>query len=259
MFWRFREPDHPANRQYGFDDQYTHVIEEHYRIADRVVGKALEYVDDETLLVALSDHGFASFQRGVNLNTWLHKQGLLVLADGCSPGPNAGDMLRHVDWDQTKAYALGLAGIYVNQQDREARGIVPADEAEDLKRAIANELTGLPDADRGEVAVRSAVVREDAYQGPYCDEAADVLVHYARGYRSSWSTALGGVLEEVFEDNTRKWSGDHIVDPEVVPGVLFMNRPFRKEQVRLEDMAPTVLDALGLAKCPEMQGDTVLI
>ena len=82
------------------------------------------------MLVVMSDHGFTSWRRAVNLNTWLHQQGLLVLADGCAPGPDAGDMLRHVDWDRTKAYALGLAGIYINQQDREARGIVPADEAE---------------------------------------------------------------------------------------------------------------------------------
>lgn len=258
MFWRFREPDHPANREYGFEDQYSGVIEEHYRIADRVVGRALEYTDGETLLVALSDHGFTSFYRGVNLNTWLHEKGLLTLADGYSPGENAGDMLRHVDWDRTKAYALGLAGIYVNQQGREAQGIVPPDEAQDLKRKLAAELSGLPDVERGKCAIRGAVVREDAYLGPYRDEAADVLVHCSRGYRTSWRTALGGVPDEVFEDNARKWSGDHIVDPDLVPGVLFMNRPFRSANAKLEDMAPTILHALGLASCPEMQGETIL-
>ena len=67
--------------------------------------------------------------------------------------------------------------------------------------------------------------REAVYSGPFVDEAPDLLVDFARGYRASWGTSLGGAPEGHFEDNTKKWSGDHIIDPELVPGVLFMNRP----------------------------------
>ena len=69
---------------------------------------------------------------------------------------------------------------------------------------------------------------------------------------------MGGVAESVFEDNRKKWSGDHIVDPSLVPGVLFLDRPFRGDSARLEDLAPTILEALGAPKGPLMEGSSLL-
>jgi predicted AlkP superfamily phosphohydrolase/phosphomutase len=256
MFWRFREPNHPANREHRAAPEYREVIEEHYRIADAVVGRALEYVDDRTLLMVLSDHGFKSFQRGVNLNTWLHGQGLLAMKNGLRPGPDTADLLQFVDWSHTKAYAIGLTGIYLNLQGRERDGIVRAEDVDKLKRSIATKLSGLPDPARGATAIHGAVIREEVYRGPYLQEAPDLLVNYAPGYRTSWSTAMGGIAKDEFEDNTRRWSGDHIVDPAVVPGVLWMNHPFRRD-ARLLDLAPTILEALGAEPTPEMEGKSL--
>jgi predicted AlkP superfamily phosphohydrolase/phosphomutase len=257
MFWRCREADHPANRiapsQFGPD-----VIDGHYRECDAVVGRALEHTDDRTLVIVLSDHGFGSFHRGVHLNTWLHDQGLLTLRDGVKPGEEAGDFFRHVDWSRTKAYALGLGGIYLNRAGREAQGIVTPDDAETLSTRISNDLTGLVDAVRGEVAVRAVVRREQVYRGPYVGEAPDLIVHTAPGYRASWGTTLGGLPQGHFEDNVKRWSGDHIIDPALVPGVLLMNRPFRGQSARLVDLAPTILAALGVQKHAAMEGQTIL-
>jgi hypothetical protein len=74
----------------------------------------------------------------------------------------------------------------------------------------------------------------------------------------SWGTALGGLPAGCFEDNRKKWSGDHIIDPCLVPGALLMNRPFRGDGARLLDLAPTVLDALGVPKGPAMEGSSLL-
>jgi predicted AlkP superfamily phosphohydrolase/phosphomutase len=257
MFWRFREADHPANLGRLVPAEYQEVIEEHYRIADTIVGKAMEHADDRTLLIILSDHGFNSFQRGVNLNTWLHGQGLLTLKNGTRPGPDAADLLQSVDWSRTKAYATGLTGIYLNLKGRERDGIVPAGEADKLKGAIAAALTGLADPARGRVAINCVVPRERVYRGPYIGEAPDLLVNFAPPYRTSWSTAKGGVPAHEFEDNTRCWSGDHIVDPTLVPGVLWMNHPFRPG-ARLLDLAPTILQSLGSKAGPEMEGASLL-
>jgi hypothetical protein len=84
-----------------------------------------------------------------------------------------------------------------------------------------------------------------------------MIVRCASGYRASWSTALGGIPSGHFEDNVKKWSGDHIIDPALVPGVLFMNRPFSPD-ANLVDMAPTILDALGVPPDPAMEGRTLL-
>jgi predicted AlkP superfamily phosphohydrolase/phosphomutase len=223
------------------------------------VGRALEYADEDTLVIALSDHGFGSFHRGVNLNTWLHDNGFLVLRNGVVPGDEAGDLLRHVDWDKTRAYALGLSGIYLNVKGREANGIVLPEDAAALKTALAEGLTGLTDSERqGAVAIRRAQPREAVYRGPYVEEAPDVVTDFAPGYRVSWSSTLGGVARGVFEDNVKKWSGDHIIDPEQVPGVLMMNRPFRGDGARLLDLAPTILAFLGVPKGQAMEGEALL-
>ncbi len=257
MFWRFLEPDHPANAGRTYDPDFARVIADTYKRADAAVGEVLRAADDNTLVIALSDHGFGTFRRGVNLNTWLHEQGLLSLTGGMKPSEEAGDLLAHVDWSKTKAYALGLGGIYLNLAGRESRGIVPAAEADDLKTKIAASLSTLQDEGRGR-AVNAVHPRESLYRGPHAGDAPDLVVHFAEGYRASWATSMGGVPEGLVEDNTKAWGGDHIIDPALVPGFLTMNRSFRKEGARLVDLAPTILGALGCPPGPAMEGGTLL-
>jgi hypothetical protein len=256
LFWRFREPDHPANRGKPQRPELARAIEDQYRRGDAVVGAALEFADDETLVIVLSDHGFGSFQRGIHLNSWLRDQGLLTLRGDADH--SGGELLRGVDWSRTRAYALGLGGIYLNLEGREGQGIVKADEAESLTAAIARELGGLRDLERGCVAINRALPRGAVYRGPYTGEAPDLLVHCAPGYRVSWESSLGGMPPGLFADNVKKWGGDHIIDPAFVPGVLFMNRPFRPEGADLTDLAPTILASLGVPSGPAMEGSSLL-
>ncbi|HET6680169.1 MAG TPA: alkaline phosphatase family protein [Gemmatimonadaceae bacterium] len=265
MFWRFGEEGHPANREQE-SAEYAGVIEEHYRQCDALVGRVLAAVDDRTLCIVMSDHGFNSFQRGVHLNAWLHAQGLLALKPGIRPGEDAGELLRQVDWSRTQAYAMGLGSIYLNIRGRESEGIVAPDEAPSVARRVADALTGLVDPDRGAVAIRRVRTRDELYSGPFAEESPDLVVHFAAGYRVSWTTALGGVPDGLVEDNVKKWGGDHIIDPELVPGVLFMNRPFAGGAgdvaavpgPRLQDLAPTILASLGVPAAPAMEGRSLL-
>lgn len=260
MFWRFREPNHPANRPDDAPADFTRIIEEHYRKCDEIVGKAMQHADGDTLFITLSDHGFNSFQRGVHLNTWLHDNGFLALKPGSKPGEEAGDFFKQVDWDKTRAYALGLGSMYLNLRGREARGIVESSDADRVARDIVTGLTGLRDTDRGIEAVQGVVTRDEVYSGPYASESPDMVVNFASGYRVSWATALGGLPHGHFEDNVKRWGGDHIIDPALVPGVLFMNRPFGGERSpALIDLAPTILAALGVTKGAAMEGTSLLI
>jgi predicted AlkP superfamily phosphohydrolase/phosphomutase len=258
MFWRFREPDHPSHRGAPFDPELGRAIEEQYRRADAVVGMALERADDETLVIAMSDHGFGGFRRGVDLNRWLWENGLLALKPGVEPGPGAGDQFREVDWGRTRAYAMGLGGIYLNLQDREGSGIVSPAEADSLRQAIVKGLTGLQDPQGGAVAIRGVATREQLYAGPLACDSPDLVVHFAEGFRVSWASSLGGSADSLFEDNVKKWGGDHVVDPSLVPGVLFLDRPFRGERARLLDLAPTILEALGVPGGPDLEGSSLL-
>jgi len=259
MFWRFRDPGHPANRD-GMDAEFAQTIEEHYRKLDAIVGRVLTYADEQTHLIVLSDHGMNSFRRGLNLNTWLHANGYLALKAGIEPGDEENSRFFHgVDWDRTRAYALGLGGIYLNLRDRESNGIVATAEAEEIKAAIVRSLTGLVDPGNGLQAVRSVLTREQLYTGPYVSESPDLLVNFAEGYRVSWATPLGGVPSGLFEDNRKKWAGDHVIDPELVPGVLLMNRRFAEGAPRLTDLAPTILHSLDVTPIEAMEGRNLLL
>jgi predicted AlkP superfamily phosphohydrolase/phosphomutase len=234
-------------------------IADHYRACDTAVGRVLPYVDDQTLLIVLSDHGMNSFRRGLNLNTWLYQNGFLALKAGARPGIENGEFFHDVDWSRTRAYSLGLGMIFLNLKGREASGIVGPDEAASVEADLVRGLTGLPDPECGQTAIRSVVTRKQVFSGPYAAESPDLVVNFAEGYRVSWHTPLGGMPEGLFEDNLKKWAGDHVIDPSLVPGVLFMNCPFDGAETSLVDLAPTILSALGVPKGPAMEGKDLRI
>lgn len=255
MFYRCFEPEHPGNK--GRDvETYKLVIEKMYQRMDDLVGRTLRYVDDETLFFTLSDHGFESFQRGMNLNSWLRDEGYLVLRDGAT---ECGEFFEKVDWTKTRAYSVGLGGIYINRKGRESRGIVnPGAEAEALKQEIKEKLEGVVDTERNKVAVVKVEISSKIYRGPYLDGGPDLLVGYNKGYRASWSAVTGGVSRDVFEDNDKAWGGDHCIDPDLVPGVLFCNRKIERSDPGLEDIAPTVLRAFGMEIPRHMEGHALV-
>ncbi len=235
--------------------KYAGTIEDLYRRADELVGETLRHVDDDTVLFVLSDHGFASFERGVNLNTWLRENGYLFLKPGAT---GDGQYLKEIDWSRTKAYTFGLAGVYINQKGREAEGIVDRKEAAALKRELAARLSGLEDTVRMRTGIRKAWPSDALYTGPYLDAAPDVVIGYENGYRASWDAAVGKVSAEVFDDNRKAWSGDHCIDPHLVPGILFSNRKIGADNPGIEDMAPTALDLFGIPIPAYMEGKPVL-
>ena len=226
------------------------VIEALYADMDRVLGETLKYIKPGTALFVLSDHGFCSFRRGVNLNTWLQREGYLVL------NKESGDYLAGIDWTRTRAYTFGLSGIYLNLEGREAQGIVSPAAADALRTELTEKLSGLRDA--GTVAINAAWRAVDIYNGPYLGAAPDLIVGYAEGYRASWSAAVGRVSPDVFEDNLKAWCGDHCVDPNLVPGVLFSNLAIKAENPGIEDMAPTALRLFAVAAPPWMEGAPVV-
>ena len=250
MFFRYLDPDHPANR--GKDtERYRHAIRDMYVRADDMIRRVREQLGPDDLLLVISDHGFQSFRRGVNLNTWLQQQGLLQLLPGTS---GRGSWFDDVDWSRTQAYAFGLAGIYINQRGREARGIVArGEETEAVKRKIIAGLSGY--RDNGEVAINEVFDNLVVHpSGPYRDNGPDLIVGYNRGYRASWDGAVGKVSDEVLSDNTKSWSGDHCIDPRLVPGVLFSTRPIHADDPGIMDLAPTILTQFGVDVPDHMTG-----
>jgi len=252
MFYRYLDPEHPANE--GKDtEKYKDVIPELYGKMDDFLAEVQAKVGDDpdTVLMVISDHGFTNFRRGVNLNTWLKEEGYLVLKEGEETSP---DYFRNVDWEKTKAFTLGLTGIFINRKGRESKGIVSKEELPGLCAEIKEKLEKLTDPLDGQHVVKEAFITRQLHSGPYADAAPDLLIGYHRGFRHSWDCATGSVSKEVFSNNTKSWSGDHCVDPRLVPGVFWCNRQVPVENPELVDMAPTMLDLFGCEIPSYMQG-----
>jgi predicted AlkP superfamily phosphohydrolase/phosphomutase len=244
MFWRYLDDDHPAARDLP-RDQRPSVIQDLYARMDELIGRVMKQIDEHTLLMIVSDHGFKSFARCVNLNAWLHQNGYLALKPGKT---ESGDWFDDVDWSRTRAYTMGLNGLYLNLKGRERDGIVePGAEAESLKNELRRKLDGLTDPGSGRVGITGIFDCDSVYAGPYVDNAPDLIVGYGDGFRASWDSVMGKVTGQIFEDNLKAWSGDHCIDPRLVPGVLFCNRKIDDEKPAIVDVAPTVLQLFGLA------------
>ena len=255
MFWRYTEDGHPAAA--GIDEpEYANAIEEQYLRNDQIVGKLMKRLGDGDVLWVMSDHGCTSFRRGVNLNAWFLEHGYLALKDGAD---GSEEWLQSVDWSRTKAYAVGLVGIFLNIKGREEEGIVEAgEEAEALKAELKAHFDGLRDEEKNEIAINEAFDTDRLYRGPYKGNAPDLLIGYNHGYRISWNCASGVVAGSVFEDNTKAWSGDHIVDPRLVPGVFLANHPIDADDPGIIDLAPTALTLFGLRPPAHMEGRPVV-
>ncbi len=254
MFFRTLEGDHPANRDKD-TEKHKRVIEDLYVRMDDLVGRTMQKLGENDVFLVISDHGFKSFRRGINLNAWLKANGYLHLKEGVN---ESGEYFQGVDWEKTRAYAFGLAGIYLNVKGREKKGIVaPGAEYAALKRELIEKLSGLRDPETGEVAITEMFDARQIYRGPYVEHGPDLISGYNVGYRISWNGATGVVNDQIFEDNVKAWSGDHCIDPRLVPGVIFCNRPIQAREPALMDIAPSVLELFGVPIPRHMEGRSI--
>ncbi|MBD3371481.1 MAG: hypothetical protein GF403_02045 [Candidatus Coatesbacteria bacterium] len=300
MMWRFIDHDHPmydAELAAEFEDAILDV----YAFMDEVVGWFRERLAPEDVLLVLSDHGFASFRRSVNINTWLVENGYMVLKEGYGFGEEfnlddlfggQGFFFPGVDWSKTRAYSLGLSGIYINLEGREAHGSVSPEDYDQVVADIQRDLRGLMDTnpptgprptaqgdivyddyDPGDfteldfappepVPVLVDVYRGDEiYSGEALEFAPDLIVGFNDGYRISWQSCLGGLERHTLRDQVKRWSADHCgIDPSVVNAVLFCNQPLDlgAGQPRIIDLAPTIVDFLGVAAPEVWDGESLM-
>ncbi len=249
LFFHFFGIDQNSHMLFG---KYDNELLETYKRVDREIGWVREHAPDATLVV-MSDHGFSTFDRAVHINTWLKQEGLLTLLDESKPG---GEGLENIDWSRTKAYAVGLNGVYINQYGREREGIVqPGQETEDLLKKVAAKLKDIRDPDTKQAIVDEIFV---TYAAGATHNGPDLIVGYNPAYRASWQTALGAAPKLLVEANTEAWVGDHCIAPRFVPGVLLSNRKLRGGSPQLVDIPATILQQFGVPLGAGMKGKSVL-
>jgi predicted AlkP superfamily phosphohydrolase/phosphomutase len=260
MLWRHGDPRNPAApRHPAWEEKAAHGhaadIEHYYERIDGVLGHVRERLPEETLLVVMSDHGHQPYTRMVHLNAWLRDEGYLVLKGGKRTGYITGE--GDADWSRTRAYGLGFNGLYLNLAGREGQGIVPAEEADELLGEISHRLLELRDPKNGARVVLRVDRARDVYSGERAAEGPDLIVGYDVPYGGSDASTLGEVKEAVVENNTSRWSGSHLMAPEVVPGILLVNRKLRGSGYDLTDVTATLLDHYGLPPAEGMVGRSI--
>jgi predicted AlkP superfamily phosphohydrolase/phosphomutase len=250
LFFHFFATDQDAHMLWGRHDSQ---LLDTYKMVDDTVGWILRRAP-EALVMVMSDHGFAAFDRAVNVNRWLVEQGLMTLTDPSAAGSEG---FQNVDWSRTKAYAVGLNGIYLNLQEREREGMVGPLEADSVTQAIRNGLKALRDPENGAPVVEEIYQTSQSYPAADRRAAPDLLVGYRPPYRASWETVLGGTPPGVIAPNHDAWIGDHCIDPKFVPGVLISNRRSALANPSLYDMPVTILREFGVQPSNTMTGRAI--
>lgn len=241
LFFYFSSVDQNSHMLWGQHDAELLKV---YRAVDAAVGEVLRRKPSAEVMV-MSDHGFASFDRWVDLNHWLNEERLLALKNDRP----------EIDWAGTKAYALGLNGVYINVAGRERMGKIPAPLRSALIDRVRTGLLALRDPANGRAPIETVVATN--VTGPNARIAPDLIVGYAPGYRVSWETGAGGFANATFGDNTDAWIADHCINAADVPGVLFTTRKVQPTNPGLKDLPVSLLALFNIAPEPGMTGHSI--
>ncbi len=266
MFWRFLDETHPMYDP-ALAELYGDSILTVYQRADEIVGKVMdEVLDEDDVLIVMSDHGFETWHKAVNLNRWLIDNGYLAEKHSVVGGQSSvyelfqkdTEFFKWVNWSDSKAYALGLGQIYINLEGREDQGIVTENERDALIDEIIEGLLRMRDPETGEPILIDAYRADEIYHGDNMEYSPDIVVGFAPGYRVSWQTTLGVAAEDLVEVNQKKWSGDHCsIDSSICLGVLFTTIPITVDDPNLIDLTPSILSLLGVEKPARCDGRVI--
>jgi predicted AlkP superfamily phosphohydrolase/phosphomutase len=212
--------------------KYDGELLETYKRADYEVGWVMKNYSEATIIV-MSDHGFTSFDRAVNLNAWLLQQGVVK-----------------------SAYALGLNAVYLRLQDRERNGTVPMAAAAETLKHLSERLLALQDPVNGARVIARVSSPHPEFRGDI-RLIPDLIIGFAAGYRESWEGSLGDSSGAVLKDNTDLWIGDHCMAPEFVPGVLISNRRSNDAKPSLKDLTASILSLYGIPRAGDMDGKVI--
>ncbi|HDP35029.1 MAG TPA: hypothetical protein ENN29_07975 [Candidatus Hydrogenedentes bacterium] len=253
LFWRFRDAKHPY---YDPDapEHWRNALERVYQRADEITGNVMKQLRDNDALFVFSDHGFGSWRTGFNLNTWLRDNGYLKIAN-----PHQADrgFLQGIDWNETRAYSVGLSSLYLNVRGRESGGIVAPGAAESLAAEIADRLKQVKDPASG-AQVFSNLYLRNVYHGEAMADAPDISLGYAPYYQNARQTSRGGAGAPLFESVEDKWSGEHAsTDYQHAEGMFFANIPVEKKKPHIQDLGVTALKRLGADMPAEYEGDAI--
>jgi predicted AlkP superfamily phosphohydrolase/phosphomutase len=247
-FWKYHDPQHVLHEP---DSPFRETVHEYYRHIDEEIGRVLELLTDDTVVLVVSDHGAQRLDGGFCVNEWLVREGLLVLKSYPTEVTAFGKL--HVDWEKTKVWSEGgyYARVFFNVKGREPQGVIEPAEYESFRDQIKAkfEATAGPDGK----PLGTLVFKPEEIYHTVKNIAPDLIVHFGALY---WRS-IGGVgypTIHVLENDTGPDDCNHAQFGSFI--LAASNSPLQGEVTgtRLLDIAPTLLDLAGYEIPTSMQG-----
>jgi len=251
--------DHPLGTHEKKDWKYAQSIYQAYHQVDEYLGRVLSSLDDDTVLVVMSDHGFGSLKKDVYLNRFLIKKGFMKIKDKkYKKSFDMANPFANIEWGKTRAYSYGLFGnIFLNVKGREPQGIVnEGSEYEKVASSLIHLLHELKDPDDGKKVVSRVYRRQELYDGSYVKDAPDLIV-VMRDYEYITRGGYEFIGESLFSRPEINHSGNHRRN-----GISFFLGPnikkgFRFSEIQIIDLLPTALSIMGIPIPGDVDGRVV--
>jgi predicted AlkP superfamily phosphohydrolase/phosphomutase len=252
-FWRYHDPQH---RLYTKNNPFESAIFDYYKAIDEWLGRILASIDEQTVVMVVSDHGVKRMDGAIAINEWLWRKGWLVLSEAPQDGQITKFEQLKVDWTRTKAWSTGgyYGRIFLNVEQREPHGLIPQNLYDATLAQLTQEIQSIPDH-RGQ-ALNTQVFRpKDIYQ-QVNGYAPDLIVYFGDLH---WRT-VGGIgygAHFTLENDTGPDDANHAEE-----GMFILYEPHQSAKGciadrQLMDVAPTILNRLGIAIPKEMQGKCI--
>ncbi len=255
FFWKYFDHSHP-NYQEG--NPFQEAIKEYYQYVDKQLGRILEYADEDTLVMVVSDHGAQKMTAGFAINQWLKDKGYLVLKENLA-GITPVDELK-IDWAKTSAWGYGgyYGRIFLNVKDREPAGIIPNQQYEEFRDKIIDELEEF-ELEKGnsanKLSIKNNIYKPEDIYAEVNNIAPDLMVYFNDlAWRSIGS--LGHDSYIIPADKLEPYSANHTKQ-----GILISNQGNKgyMSEIDIKDIVPSILGYYGIDIPAGLQGKNIFL
>jgi len=250
-FWRYFDKTH---RKYDPNSEFINAMKEYYKFLDKELGKILDLLDKDTIVIVLSDHGIMKMDTRVNLSDWLIKEGYLVLKEPITEICKLD--IAMINWTKTKVFATGAydGQIFLNVKDREPTGVIDLEEYDSFLQELERKLKQIK-GDDGKQLDTKVFKKKEYFRGKYEDIAPDLIVYFDDMNYGCNTSRIGN--ETLWSPQTAAGSDDATHSKQ---GIFIMKNSSKKgkiEEVEIIDVPKTILKYLGIEPPPEFQGKVI--
>jgi predicted AlkP superfamily phosphohydrolase/phosphomutase len=254
--WQYMDATHP---RFEPGNAYQHAIKEYYQYLDQGFGEMLSLLDDDTVVMVVSDHGAKKMDGGICINEWLRREGYLVLKEepmreGARPIPFE---KVEVDWEKSTAWGAGgyYARIFLNVQGREQSGLIPKADYEKVRGELAAAIEAIPDQEGN--PLNTTCFRPEGIYQDVRNIPPDLIIYMGDlHWRSVGSFGFDSIY--TFENDIGPDDANHAQDGMIIYYDPRQNLGGRQlDGAHLMDVAPTVLQLMRQPIPDDIQGKVI--